>query len=192
MVCSVHLRRRRSGIPESSAAVVAVAAVLLQAQPPAIGSTAVLGVTAMVNANCSVSTSALDFGRYESLQANASAPLNAVATVRIACTKGSAPKITMDLGQSPSGGKRYMALVAASGPAGALLYELYQPPSALPGAGCLFPGRAAWGPAAAQAFVPTPPASRAARSYSVCGTIPAGQSARMGSYRDTVVATVNF
>ncbi len=191
MAFAINRRKQRSGA--AAASLTAAALVLLVAVAPrAVGTTAVLGVSATVNSNCTIATSAVSFGRYESLQANATAPLNAAGTVSIACTKGSAPKITMDLGQNPSGGRRYMALAAASGGPNALYYEIYQPPTAVPGAGCSFPGTAAWGPAGAQAFVPSPPASRAARTYSVCGTIPAGQGVGMGSYADTVVATVNF
>jgi spore coat protein U-like protein len=31
-----------------------------------------------------------------------------------------------------------------------------------------------------------------ARSYNVCGTVPAGLNPTIGNYQDTVVATVNF
>lgn len=179
----------------AGAGLTAVALSLLVAAPPrAIGTTAALSVMAMVNPNCTISASAVSFGRYESLQANATNPLNAVGTLSIACTKGSAPKITLDLGRNPSGERRYMAL-AGSGGAGsatALYYELYQPPGVAPGVGCRFPGSAAWGLSAAQTFVPSPPTGRGTRTYNVCGTIPAGQDVGMGSYADTVVATVNF
>jgi spore coat protein U-like protein len=191
MAFAINRRKQRSGA--AAAGLTAAALVLLVAVPPrAVGTTAVLGVSASVNPNCTITTSAVSFGRYESLRANATAPLIAAGTVSIACSKGSAPKITMDLGQNPSGGRRYMALAAAGGGPDALHYEIYQPPTAIPGAGCSFPGTAVWGPTAAQAFVPSPPATRAARTYSVCGTIPAGQGVSMGSYADTVVATVNF
>lgn len=177
----------------------AALALWLLAPPRAVGTTsglsvtAVLGVSATINANCTIRTSALSFGRYESLQANATAPLNAAGSVSIACTKGLAPRITLDLGQNPSGGRRQMALATAASPgSGRLYYELYQPPSATPGSGCSFPGSVVWGSAPEQAFVPSPPTNRAARSYSVCGTVPAGQDVSMGSYADTVVATVNF
>jgi spore coat protein U-like protein len=154
--------------------------------------TAVLGVTATINANCTISTSALSFGHYESLQANATAPLHAAGSLSIACTRGSAPRITLDLGRNPSGERRQMALAAAIPGRDRLYYELYQPPDSTPGSGCHFPGSVAWGPAASQAFVPSPPVNRTLRTYSVCGTIPPGQSVSMGSYADTVVATVNF
>jgi spore coat protein U-like protein len=215
MACAVDRRNRRFRL--SRAGVTGVTLALLVVAPPlAVGTTsglnvsavlgvaprtattaglntAVLSVSATINANCTISTNGLSFGRYESLRANATAPLNAAGSVRIACTKGSAPRITLDLGQNPSGARRQMALAAAGAPGtDRLYYELYQPPNAAPGTGCSFPGSVAWGPAPGQAFVPSPPANRAARSYSVCGTIPPGQGVSMGSYADTVVATVNF
>lgn len=188
---SLDRRKRRS----SGTYVGAIAAALALFVPPrADGTTAVLGVSASVIANCAISTTALSFGRYESLQANATAALNATGAVSIACTKGSTPKITMDLGQNPNAGKRYMALIASGSGATAssLHYELYQPPAPAPGTGCSFPGTTPWGASAGQTFAPSPATGRGARTYMVCGTIPPGQFAMMGSYADTVVATVNF
>ncbi len=185
--------RRRGKSSAAYASVTAIVAALALAIPPqAAGTTAVLGISASVTANCTISTTALSFGRYESLEANATTPLNAAGTVSIACTKGMAPKITMDLGQNPNAGKRYMALVASAATAGTLYYELYQPPSPTPGTGCSFPGTTAWGASAGQIFAPSPATSRVARTYNVCGTIPPGQFAVMGTYADTIVATVNF
>ena len=167
---------------------------MLVAMPRATGSTAVLGVSAAVAGNCLISATALSFGLYESLQANATSPLNASGSVSIACTKGTAPRISMDLGQNSNAGKRYMALIASTSAstAGTLHYEIYQPPSPAPGTGCSFPGTTLWGSSSGEVFAPNPPGSRAPRTYSVCGTIPPGQFATMGTYADTVVATVNF
>lgn len=214
MVCAFDRRNPRFRI--SRAGMTGVALALLVVAPPlAVGTTSglnvtrlevprgsgttaglnttILSVSATINANCTISTNGLSFGQYEALRANATAPLNAAGSVRIACTKGSAPRITLDLGQNPSGARRQMALAAAATPGtDRLYYEIYQPPNTVPGTGCSFPGSVAWGPAPAQAFLPSPPANRAARSYSVCGTIPPGQVVGMGSYADTVVATVNF
>lgn len=167
---------------------------MLAAVPDAMGTTAVLGVSASVAANCAISATALSFGGYESVLANATSPLNAAGSVRIACTKGTAPRISMDLGQNANAGKRYMALVATTAPGGtsALYYELYQPPSSTAGAACSFPGTTLWGNSTGDTFVPSVPVSRVARTYNVCGTIPPGQFVAMGTYADTVVATVNF
>jgi spore coat protein U-like protein len=174
-------------------------AVWAVAAPPAdattgLGVTALLAVSANVNPNCTISTSAVNFGRYESLLANATAPLNAAGRVSIACTKGSVPKISLDFGQNPSGERRRMALsvAAGAGVSDRLYYDLYLPPDVVPGTGCRYPGAMAWGSSPSEAFTPTPALTRAPRSYSVCGTIPAGQGVSMGSYADTVVATVNF
>jgi len=158
--------------------------------PNAEAATAVLGVSASVSANCTISASALAFGRYEAFLGNATQPLNAVGALSIACTRGSAPKITMDMGQYPNAGRRYMTATASS--AGGLYYEIYQPPSVTPGTPCSFPGMTPWGASSTQTFVPGAPTGRHPRTYSVCGTIPAGQLAPIGSYADTVVATVNF
>jgi spore coat protein U-like protein len=186
---------RRRGRSSAYAKAAAIAAALALSIPPhAAGTTAVLGVSASVSANCTISTTALSFGQYESLQANATTALNAAGTVSIACTKGTAPKITMDLGQNPNAGKRYMALVASASvaAAGTLYYELYQPPNPTPGTGCNFPGTTLWGASAGQTLMLSPATGRGARTYNVCGTIPPGQFTTMGTYADTVVATVNF
>jgi len=192
-------RRKRRFRGAHALVATAALALLVVAPPRAVGTTAglsvttVLAVSATVSANCTLSTSALSFGRYESLQTNATIPLNATGTVSISCTKGSAPQITMDLGQNASGASRRMALAAGSpGAADRLYYELYQPPDATAGTECRFPGNVAWGSSLTQAFVPSPPLSRTPRTYSICGTIPAGQGVSMGSYADIVVATVNF
>lgn len=177
------------------ACLTAIAAALLVAVAPgAIATTAVLGVSASVDANCTITATALSFGRYESLQTNATVPLNAAGSLSIACTKGTAPRISMDLGQNGNAGKRYMALAAAaaSGISTTLNYEIYQPPSATPGVACSFPGTTIWGSAPGEIFVPAPPTSRAARTYNLCGSIPSGQLTMIGAYADTVVATVNF
>ncbi|HEX8011318.1 MAG TPA: spore coat protein U domain-containing protein, partial [Casimicrobiaceae bacterium] len=71
-------------------------------------------------------------------------------------------------------------------------YELYQPPNTTPGTACSFPGTQVWGSSGAAIFTPTAPSSKASRTYNVCGTVAAGQDVAVGSYQDTVVATVNF
>jgi spore coat protein U-like protein len=149
-----------------------------------------LSVTASVSANCTISTSAVAFGAYDPVVANAAAALNGTGQVNIACTKGSAPNITLDLGANAAGAQRNMKL-QPGGP-DLLAYQLYQPPGTAPNTACAFPGAQIWGTAGAQIFTPTAPASKASRTYNVCGTVSAGQDVSVGSYQDTVTATVNF
>jgi len=149
-----------------------------------------LSVTASVSANCTISTSAVAFGSYDPVVANASTALNGTGSVTIACTKGSAPNITLDLGANAAASQRNMKL-QPGGP-DLLAYQLYQPPSTTPSTACTFPGSQIWGTSGAQIFTPTSPASKASRTYNVCGTVSAGQDVAVGSYQDTVTATVNF
>jgi spore coat protein U-like protein len=149
-----------------------------------------LSVTASVAANCTISTGAVAFGAYDPVVTNAATALNGSGSVSIACTKGSAPSITLDLGANASGSQRRMLITG--GGTDVLAYQLYQPPNTTPGTACSFPGSTVWGTSVAQTFTPTAPSSKASRTYNVCGTVAAGQDVSVGSYQDTVVATVNF
>jgi spore coat protein U domain-containing protein, fimbrial subunit CupE1/2/3/6 len=170
------------------AALLGIGAVMVAPKAHAGNATSNLSVTASVTANCTISTSAVAFGSYDPVVANASNPLNASGSVTIACTKGSAPNVTMDLGAHASGGNRYMS----DGGSNTLGYQLYQPPSTTPNDPCTFPGSQVWGTSGSAIFTPTAPGSKSARTYNVCGTVAAGQDVAVGSYADTVVATVNF
>ncbi len=166
-------------------------AAILVSAPAFAGSTpANLTVTASVTANCTISTSAVAFGAYDPVSANASTDLNGNGSVSIACTKGSAPNITLDLGSNASGSQRNMKITG--GGSDVLGYELYQPPNTTPNTACTFPGSQVWGTSGSAIFTPTAPASKTARTYRVCGTVAQGQDVSVGSYQDTVVATVNF
>ena len=167
-----------------------IAAVVAGAPALAGSATQNLSVTASVAANCTISTSAVAFGAYDPVVANAATALNGNGSVTIACTKGSAPAITLGLGANASGSQRNMKITG--GGSDVLAYELYQPPTTTPGDACSFPGSTVWGTSVATTFTPTAPSSKAGRTYNVCGTVSAGQDVSVGSYQDTVVATVNF
>jgi spore coat protein U-like protein len=146
-----------------------------------------------VNTNCSVVTGGLAFGSYDPITANAppasgGVDLNATSAITITCVKGTAPTIGLGLGGHASGSTRRML----SGAANYLTYELYQPPNNAAGTACGFPGTTVWGTAGANLFSPTAAPTKTARIYNICGTVPAGQNPAIGTYSDTVVATVTF
>ena len=142
---------------------------------------ATVSVSTTVSANCTVSTLPVNFGSYDPVGTNKTNALPASGNVTIACVGGSAPTIALGLGANASGTTRRMKNTAS---ADYLSYELYQPP-------CL-PLSVVWGTAGSNLFSPGSPSTSAARSYSICGNVPAGQDPRIGTYNDTITATVNF
>lgn len=155
--------------------------------PAGIG-TSSFTAQAFVDTNCNVSTTPVAFGAYDPIGANSTTSLDAAGSVTVACVKGTAPTIALGLGLNASGALRRMS----AGPGEFLSYELYQPPGVAAGLPCSFPGTTVWGSTGGNLFSAGAAPSKAPRSYQVCGTVPAGQDPSIGSYTDTVVATVNF
>lgn len=144
---------------------------------------------ASVHTNCTILTTPVAFGAYDPIGVHRSANLNATGSITVACVKGTAPTIALDLGSNAAGSTRRMNDV----PSGDFLsYELYQPPSNAPGTSCSFPGITVWGTAGTNLFTASSALSKVARTYNVCGSVPAGQNPSIGTYSDTVLATVNF
>jgi spore coat protein U-like protein len=153
---------------------------------PGIG-TSILTALAIVNANCTVATTAVQFGSYDPIGTHKTTALNATGAITLTCTKGIAPTLALSLGSHASGGSRRM-----SSGANFLTYELYKPAGNAAGTPCSFPGTIVWGNAGASVFSTTPAESKRQRIYNVCGTVAAGQNPAVGTYSDTVVATVTF
>lgn len=171
-----------------------VAVALLPASAIALAATAPtnIDVSATVSQGCSISTkTALAFGAYDPVGANATAALNATGQISVACSKGATSlTIGMNNGTHVVGTQRHMRGAAATD---ILLYNLFQPPSNVPGVACTFPATIPWnGTAPAGVLTLSSAPSKEPRLYNVCGTIPAGQDATTGTYTDTVIATLNF
>ena len=140
--------------------------------------TASLSISATVSKNCTIATAPVAFGSYDSVVANATMPLDGAGTVIVTCTKGAAAKVGLNAGGNAQGATRRMAGSAAE----FLTYELYKDA-----------GRAAvWGNTAATGLdIPGAP-NQNPQSFSVYGRVTEAQAAAVGTYTDTVVATVNF
>jgi spore coat protein U-like protein len=137
-----------------------------------------LAVSASVSKNCTISTAPVNFGAYDPVAANATAPLDGTGTVTISCTKGAPAKVGLSLGNNGQGTTRRMS----GGTAAYLAYELYKDT-----------GRATvWGNTSDTALdIPAAP-DRNPRAFTVYGRVAGAQDATVGNYTDTVLATVNF
>lgn len=123
---------------------------------------------------CTIESGSLAFGSYDPVGAHAVSPLDAQATIRIACTRATSYAVGLGPGSYASGATRQMA----SG-AGRLRYELYADP-----------GRTTvWD---ATSTVVGTASSIAPVPLVVHGRVPGGQAAPAGAYADTVISTINF
>jgi spore coat protein U-like protein len=146
---------------------------------PALAQTATanLSVSATVAKNCSITTTAVAFGSYDPIVANAATPLDGTGTVVVTCTKGAGTRIDLGLGANASGSVRRML-----GGTDLLTYELYADS-----------GRTTvWGSGSGAGLTIAAAPSKAARTFTVYGRVAAGQDVGAASYNDTVVATINF
>ena len=138
--------------------------------------TANLQVTAEVVANCDISKSDIAFGPYDPVAANKSSPLDRTDIISMQCTPGTSVKVELDNGQNASGTRRAMA-----GPSnGSLIYEIHQSNNHNRRFGS---GSEGW----------TKVAGTTGRlGFWLYSRVPAGQNVTVGSYRDTVLATVSY
>ena len=148
------------------------------ARPEAQTATASLTVSASVTKNCTITTAPVTFGAYDPVAANATAPLDAIGSVTVACTKGAVAKVGLNGGANAQGTTRRMG----QGTAEYLTYEIYKDTT----------HATIWGDTADTALdIPAAP-NRNPRTFTAYGRIAAAQDAAVGNYTDTVVATVNF
>lgn len=143
-----------------------------------------IAVSATVQAACTITTNSLAFGNYNPLSGSA---LQVPTTLDVTCSVGSIPTVSMGAGNNVLGNQRRMASGTER-----LNYSINQPSANTPGAACAYTTSWGDGTVAGSTLLLTAATSLTARTYNVCGEIPAGQSAATGSYNDTVVATVSF
>ena len=138
--------------------------------------TANLQVTAEVVANCDVSKNDIAFGPYDPVAANKSAPLDRIDIISMQCTPGTSVKVELDNGQNGSGAQRSMA-----GPSNSRLnYEISQ--------GNSHNQRFGSGSDAGTKVAGT----TGRLGFWMHSRIFPGQNVTVGSYRDTVLATVSY
>jgi len=157
---------------------VAVVSIAAESRLSAQSATASLAVNASVQKNCTITTAPVAFGNYDSVAANATAPLDGIGTVTVTCTKGAPAKVGLNDGSNAQGTTRRMA----QGAADYLTYELYKDTA----------HASRWGNTADTALeIPAAP-NQIPRDFPVYGRVAPAQAAAVGTYSDTVMATVNF
>lgn len=135
-------------------------------------------VTVNVAAECTVSTSAVNFGAYDPVSANATTPRDSTGTVNVYCTTGTLATVSLDLGTHASGSTRRMLGTAGD----FLTYEIYNDSSRT----------VVWN------AVNTDSGTSASRlvpinnGFTAYARIPPGQDVGAGSYNDIVLVTVNY
>ncbi|HUJ14349.1 MAG TPA: spore coat U domain-containing protein [Thermoanaerobaculia bacterium] len=157
---------------------IALTAIVSAAPLFAAQQTANLNVTASVSAVCQITTTAVAFGAYDPVVVNAATDLTAAGSVNVACTKGTPATIDLGTGANFSAGSRRM-----SSGTDFLGYALYKDAARTQVWGTGLTG----GSTAAYTS-----ASKASASVPVYGTVPQAQDVTVGSYSDTVVATINY
>jgi spore coat protein U-like protein len=169
-------------VKTSKILVASLAAAALVSTAGIAAPTAPFQVSAKVIANCSVTATDLNFGNYDPLVANKTADLPATSTISVTCTKNS-PNVTvgLDRGVNASSGQRRL------GNAGEFLNYSITDDNNIDWtqtvSGAVTTGSVAYGPFTSVS---------AAITHTAHGILTAGQDVSVGTYTDTVTATVLF
>lgn len=157
--------------------------------------TSTVTVNASVSKVCTVSAATVAFGAYDPVSANAAADrLAPAAPITVTCTKGSTG-VAIDLGQ---GGNYSAPNRRMTDGADFLTYQLYKATDEASGSLCASPpssGAGVWGSTSGGlTLTPLTPTWSAATGlvFNICGVVPSGQDVGVGTYTDSVTATVTF
>lgn len=148
------------------------------ATPATAGSAnANLGVSATVNANCSVTTNPVAFGAVDTLSAS---PVLGTGSVEVTCTKNTGWTAAAGIGAG-SGATFATRRMTFSG--NTLDYMLYRDSARTE----------IWGDGTSSTFTVAGTGSGAVQSFTVYGRVPGSQtSAPAGAYADTVAITITY
>ncbi|CAN5735341.1 N/A [soil metagenome] len=162
----------------------AISASLFAINASALTATANLGASANVVNNCTIAAgTALSFGAYDPVGANAEVGVQSIGSVSVTCTLDAAATVTLSQGANPGPGSTAavpLRQLKNTASAAVLSYTLYQT-NALTDI---------WGDTDATGVDTVGTGS--AVSIDVFGEVAAGQNQPVGNYADTVVATITF
>jgi spore coat protein U-like protein len=141
-----------------------------------------LNVSATVEANCTIATTAVDFGAYDPIVTNLSTDLDAQGEVTVLCTNGASATVTLGQGVDPGPGSTDAAPARRlkHSTADYLTYILYSDGG----------HSTVWGNTAGTGVSHT--GTGLSTDLHVYGRLAAGQNKPVGTYTDTVVASVTF
>lgn len=155
----------------------AVVSIAAESSAGAQSASATLTVSASVAKHCTVTTTPVNFGAYNPVTVNATAPLDNTGTIAVTCTKGATAWVGLNNGTA-TGTTRQMSSSAER-----LNYELYTDST----------HSTVWGNTVTTGVnVPASTGPQTPQNLTVYGRVAAGQNAAVGDYTDTVTATVNF
>ena len=158
-----------------------------------------LQVKSTVVQNCTADTTGdVVFGNYDPVSANTTGNnLYATGSVAVKCTKGS-PSVTIDLDVGSTGLSGNFRQMHDSVSGNNLQYQLYKTGDS-PGTTCSGTGAETviWGSGLTGGAKVTPSAGTwtsagTLNTFNICGVLLGGQDVSVGSYSDTVTATIAF
>jgi spore coat protein U-like protein len=158
----------------------AVPSLLVGGAANAASTNGTLTVTSSIAASCSINSPTLAFGAYDPLVTNLATPLDQSTTLTVTCTNGSPITLELDAGLTPATGSTApIPLRQMVSGANKLAYFLYTASD----------HATAWGATTAAV---SDTGNGTAQNHSIFGRVTAGQNLPVGTYSDTVTATVNF
>jgi spore coat protein U-like protein len=146
---------------------------------PAVASTVqgTIAVSANVVANCTITTAALPFGQYSG------AAINASTNITVTCSNLSTYTVGLDTGKTSGATETTRQMNISPSTAGALKYSLLT-------GGYSGSGSSNWGNVTGTWVSGTGTGN--AQTLTVYGVLPANQFVPVGSYTDTITATVTY